>query len=426
MISGILIHFVVITMAIIFMATILNVDKRQVKTKKQWCGVGIIVVVYIASIIILIFWGEEFYRRMCPFTVQVPLLFSFLLICGKQIRKILFAFVTALVMISTPIFVVQLLSKYTGLNEGIKIIILILCGSIIYYVLHQRVVDFIHFVFDYENKMWWLYLCIPTVYWISVYGISKYNFTSVYTSRDTVTSFFLLLIIQLSYLLLFRLFYLLNTMYEINKEFESLVKQQKTTLQMIKQIREANEQVRIYRHDMRHHLSLINLYLMEGNLDTLKKYLGEAQGQIDEITPLRFCENETINLLLSSFFQKAQNIGIFLKIHVHISKELKVSDGAFCSILSNALENAMNATKEVQENEYKIIKLVITMIDEKLLIEVLNHYNEDILFENGIPISSKEGHGFGIKSIINIVKKNNGIFTFQTRLDKVFIMRIII
>jgi len=77
---------------------------------------------------------------------------------------------------------------------------------------------------------------------------------------------------------------------QAQKEFESLRQMQKTTAS--------------YRHDMRHHFALLQSMASKGNMEDIKEYLQTVQSDLDAITPVRFCENETVNLILSSFAAK--------------------------------------------------------------------------------------------------------------------------
>lgn len=65
--------------------------------------------------------------------------------------------------------------------------------------------------------------------------------------------------------------------------------------------------------------------LWKGNehMEELKEYLRTAQSDIDSITPVRFCENETVNLILSSFATKAKqaNIQLAIDAKLPVSKE---------------------------------------------------------------------------------------------------------
>ena len=56
-----------------------------------------------------------------------------------------------------------------------------------------------------------------------------------------------------------------------------------------------------------------------------------------------YCENEAVNLILSSFAGRARNKEIEIQIQCAIPAELTVSESDLCVLLSNALENALHA-----------------------------------------------------------------------------------
>lgn len=65
-------------------------------------------------------------------------------------------------------------------------------------------------------------------------------------------------------------------------------------------------QAATYRHDLHHHLSLIGGFASTWDIGTIKDYLALVQGELDAINPMRYCENETINLILIAFDHKAR------------------------------------------------------------------------------------------------------------------------
>jgi two-component system sensor histidine kinase AgrC len=85
-----------------------------------------------------------------------------------------------------------------------------------------------------------------------------------------------------------------------------------------------------YRHDMRHHFAILQGMASEGNIEKLKTYLKVAQSDIDAITPTRFCENETVNLILSTFYTKAKNSGVTMTVDAKLPSSIPLSDTELC------------------------------------------------------------------------------------------------
>lgn len=181
----------------------------------------------------------------------------------------------------------------------------------------------------------------------------------------------------------------------------------------------------LYRHDLRHHLFLIQKFLEENELVQLREYLSEAQKELENSTAKCFCQNETVNLLLDAFYTKAHNAGIRLHMDTQVPNSLPIGNTELCTLLSNALENAITAVVEITDEENKTIRLMVKLSEGKLLIFVENNYSGEVRIENGLPRTNREGHGFGVKSIEAIVKKQEGLYTFDAE-NGIFTLRIVI
>lgn len=150
-------------------------------------------------------------------------------------------------------------------------------------------------------------------------------------------------------------------------------------------------------------------------IDELRDYLRTAQSDIDAITPVRYCENETVNLIISSFSAKARQAGIRLTVEARMPESVPFSDTELCSLLSNALENAITACAGVADIERREIRLRIYPKNNKLCIDIRNSYADEPVFAEGIPVSERQNHGFGTKSMAHIVEKHCGVYRFYVK-----------
>ena len=55
--------------------------------------------------------------------------------------------------------------------------------------------------------------------------------------------------------------------------------------------------------------------------------------------------------------------------------------------------------------------------------QIINSCGEDIVFDHGIPVTNRSGHGIGVRSICAIVEQYGGVYTFSVE-DGRFILRI--
>ena len=178
-------------------------------------------------------------------------------------------------------------------------------------------------------------------------------------------------------------------------------------------LRNVETQVAVYQHDIRHHLTAIDSFLAAHQPQQAKEYIQKVQADVDAVTPRHFCENELVNLLCSSFSNKAARIGAHFTVAAKLPKALPVSDTELCSILSNGLENALHAVAALDES-LKWVELHCGIHRNKLLIEIKNPYAGEITMRDDLPVSDQKGHGYGCRSIRSIATQNRGLCTFDT------------
>lgn len=175
------------------------------------------------------------------------------------------------------------------------------------------------------------------------------------------------------------------------------------------------EQIQRFRHDTRHHLLVIKEFLKTQNKDGLESYLQELTKTLPA-PPENYCGNSVINALLCYYRETAENHQIKTSFSISLSENPPFSDTDLCIILGNFLENALEACRRMKAPE-KFINLRISMPSRLTLVIITeNSYEGTILrTKDGAFLSSKGKNrkGIGIASVINIIKKYNGIPRFE-------------
>lgn len=106
---------------------------------------------------------------------------------------------------------------------------------------------------------------------------------------------------------------------------------------------------------------------------------------------IQYCENEAANLILSSFAGRAEAEGIVMKVEGGMKAKAVISDTDLCVLLSNALENAIHACREVQkEGKEARIEVQIYEKQQQVFLQIKNSCAGAPIFENGVPVSKKK------------------------------------
>ncbi|MBP3699300.1 MAG: sensor histidine kinase, partial [Oscillospiraceae bacterium] len=181
-------------------------------------------------------------------------------------------------------------------------------------------------------------------------------------------------------------------------------------------------QTAVYHHDMRHHLTMIDGLLSADKAEQASEYIRRIQEDISTISLRRYCENEAMNLLCSSFAEKAAAMEVKLTMEVSLPKELTLSDTELCSMVSNGLENALHAVESLDKNR-RWVQVSCRIRNNNLLLEIKNPYRGTVRMQEGVPLSARENHGYGCHSIQTIAQRNRGHCLFEPK-DGVFTLRV--
>ena len=108
-------------------------------------------------------------------------------------------------------------------------------------------------------------------------------------------------------------------------------------------------------------------------------------------------------------------------------KEIDTSDIYF--LLVNIIDNAIEATENIQEKEHRVISLTASKKQGVLFIEETNYFNGELVFNSDGSIKTTKAnskyHGYGTKSIAYIVKKYEGKVEYEVK-EHIFKLKIVI
>lgn len=192
-----------------------------------------------------------------------------------------------------------------------------------------------------------------------------------------------------------------NTLAEINRNYYQLMEQQHIEIRRIK-------------HDMANHLSVLSALPQEQRED----YIKDLTERVMEIHPLYYCGDATINAVLSVKESMISRNEIQWKIQLDITKELPFEKVDICALFANAIDNAVEACAK-QTKDRRKITLKCKAQKGLFCMTVINPappFNEEALQKMTIATTKpdKENHGFGLKTMQEIVERYHGELELKT------------
>lgn len=225
-------------------------------------------------------------------------------------------------------------------------------------------------------------------------------------------------------------FYLINDIVERemkiheNKVFQIQAKDQ---LEMYKSISENFDNQKRKTHEYKNQISCIESLLDKKQYSKLEEYVKKINGSLNNEPDTINTNNVIVNAILNTKYQEADAKGIAFVFRVNDLSELKIKDEDVVTILSNLLNNAIEACETCEGK--KVIKFKFVKEDDMTIIAVKNTFNYDVKYENGEIKSTKttnvDEHGVGIKNVLKSIEKYGGSYVIEDK-NKEFFFSIII
>lgn len=207
----------------------------------------------------------------------------------------------------------------------------------------------------------------------------------------------------------FFLFDSLAEAYEQRYKNEAAIREREYYYHQCVLMQQAANDVRSFQHDANSHYSVLLECLNANSTEEAKKYLNKLVLKSQKVQHLysktgNIIIDSIINYKLCSFSDE-----IRIDIDTAVPTELPIDIVDLSIILSNLLDNAIEALSKIIEQR----KLTIKIVYQKgmLLISVCNTYDGMVSYQNGEIISEKpdsKHHGYGLKNINKAVEKYDG------------------
>lgn len=280
---------------------------------------------------------------------------------------------------------------------------------------------------DDENfaQTWYVFWILPLIFIVlNIFMVPQYRST-LYTGRILKGY----IIISLTLLALLVLFYAMFLMLANNLNKNAKLLQENHFLSMQRErydsLKSSIEEARQARHDMRHYFNQIAALAETGDMDGIKSYLSRAVSRIPNLDK-SFCENRAADSVLGYYYAIAEQYNIPFLAAIDLPEQISVDEIDMCLVLSNLLENAIEASLRVTEQDRHIKVETHVHADHLVLIHIENAYNGKIWEKNGVFQSAKrKGNGVGIQSIRHISDKTGGASSFTYK-DGIFTAKVMI
>jgi len=258
------------------------------------------------------------------------------------------------------------------------------------------------------DRGWWLLAFIGLVYYLLIMAVSIPVDAPMPGAAGLLTILLVMLLMPLTYMASLHSLWRQMQVYENARLMEAQRQDYGALCQKM-------EVGRIYRHDMRHHLTALEGLIQQGDEEGALQYLRSLSGNLEEISEPAHCANTAVNAVLTAYIVQASDAGCEVDTRLRIPEKLPFEETDVCVILANALENAIHACQELPKKQRRIRLEMELTENQRLIISVENPCFRPVAFgPDGLPdVPKRKGHGLGLLSVQRVAEKYGGLFRCQ-------------
>ena len=365
----------------------------------------------IAQLLFYLVMGEDALYKCYPILIHLPLMFLIFLRFHRNLSISVIAVLSAYLLCTPRKWFGTFIAFFFGGNPFVSNLASILITIPLLYVVVRFISPYIIRLKYESNTTLLLFFLLPLVYYILEYTFTVYT-SLLYTGGAVVidfmdsflvVSFFILSILSLKFS---------SEKNRAERENILLTTAAAQAQKEIAQLSDSQKQASIYRHDLRHHMNFIKSCLDENHLEEAHAYIREICTNLEHSHVVRYCINESVNLIVSSYADKAAAEHIPMQISITATEFSRFQITDLCSLFANALENALHACQQMNPQSKRYIALKVYEKNTQLCIQVSNSYQQPVIFSNEIPVSHSVNHGIGVQSMVSVVEKYHGVYGF--------------
>ncbi len=226
-------------------------------------------------------------------------------------------------------------------------------------------------------------------------------------------------------------FYLINDIVDRETQlYESRIFriQAKNQAEMYRSISENYDKQKRKTHEYKNQISCIEALVKKNQFTKVEEYVKGIYSRLDKELDAIDTNHVIVNAILNTKYQEAEENKIVFVLRVNDLSRLRVEDEDIVTILSNLLDNAIEACKKC-ETDRRVLKLKFVDEDGMIKIGVRNTFDTPILYENGEIQTTKlvkaEEHGVGIRNIIEVIEQYGGSYAIKNKNQEFFFSIII-
>lgn len=362
--------------------------------------------------------NETFLISSC---LLIEIAFSAIFLKGNIFEKILISVINYVLVYFINLPVMSAISAITGIpmlqlqmSQNVERVVCLFITKILYFAVTQFILSFRKKEEYHFSRNEWIMILSAFMITLLI-GISMYMITVGGKTTEYIYVAVTLLISCLD-AVIFIFLRKMNRTSQIEKERDIMEIQLQRQQDEMQHLQQQYEEISILRHDFRNGIDCLCGMIEQGDCSGALAYAKRfKERKVNTILSQVQCSSTMLNAFVNAKFNDAQSKGIdtSLRLVVQIPHDLEFD---LSIMLSNLLDNAIEACEKNPSNA----QILLTISEEAgyYRIVVRNTIAASVLKKNQelkTEKANKKLHGWGLRSVTDLVSKRNGLIDFYEK-----------
>ena len=203
--------------------------------------------------------------------------------------------------------------------------------------------------------------------------------------------------------------------FQLSTEISLLEQEEHSLNQYVEEAKTRYDETKSFRHDIRNHIAVVKNLLQSGKLEEAVSYMEDMDDMAEKMSFPCSTNNPVVDILVGNKLGIAKSMGIDVDCSLLLPYPCSLKDIDICIILSNALDNAIQAVKRLDAGMEKYIHVSGRIQGDFLMMEIENSFHGKGGFKKGT----------GLSNVNAVAEKYGGAMSIETQ-GNVFVLHVLL
>ncbi len=203
--------------------------------------------------------------------------------------------------------------------------------------------------------------------------------------------------------------------FRLSTEISLLEQEEHSLNQYVEEAKTRYDETKSFRHDIRNHIAVVKNLLQSGKMEEAVSYMEDMDDIAEKMSFPCSTNNPVVDILVGNKLGIAKSMGIDVDCSLLLPYPCSLRDIDICIILSNVLDNAIQAVKRLDAGMEKYIHVSGRIQGDFLMMEIENSFHGKGAFKKGT----------GLSNVKKVAEKYGGAMSIETQENK-FVLHVLL